>query len=105
MSREEELKRLIHQKGLTVKAFARQIDMPYSTLLSILNGSVGGASLDNAIKICDGLAIGLDSLQNRAGHTPRRDAREQSLVESYRAHPGLQAAVNKLLDLEEEDAG
>ena len=46
MTREEFIKRKIREKGMTLKDYARSINMPYSTLLSMLAGNLGGASLD-----------------------------------------------------------
>ena len=46
MTREEFIKRKIKEKGVTLKDYARMINMPYSTLLSMLAGNLGGASLD-----------------------------------------------------------
>ena len=60
MTRENYLKSLISDFG-TRKDFAKKIGMPYSTLLSILK-NVGGASVDNIIKICNGLGITSDDL-------------------------------------------
>lgn len=37
MTRESHLKQLIKDSGLTVKDFAKRIDMPYSALLTMLN--------------------------------------------------------------------
>ena len=39
------------------------INMPYSTLLSMLAGSLGGASLDNVVRICNGLDTNIGVLQ------------------------------------------
>ena len=55
MTREEFIKKKIKEKGMTLKDYARMINMPYSTLLSMLAGNLGGASLDNVIRICNGL--------------------------------------------------
>ena len=45
MTREQYLRAKIEEQG-TLKWFSDKIDMPYSTLLSILK-NVGGASMDN----------------------------------------------------------
>lgn len=66
MSREDFIKEKIKEKGYTIKDFAIFIDMPYSTLLSILKGSVGGAAIDNVLKICAGLNISIDELQKKS---------------------------------------
>lgn len=60
MTREYYLRSLISDNG-SLKDFATKIDMPYSTLLSILK-NVGGAACDNVFKICHGLGISADSL-------------------------------------------
>lgn len=64
MNREEYVKYLIKEHGMTLKEFSQKIDIPYSTLLSMLNRSVGGASVDNVIKVCEGLGITIEDLQN-----------------------------------------
>lgn len=69
MTREDYIKSLIKSHGYNLKEFAKQIKMPYTTLLSILNGSVGGAAVDNVLKICYALHIkieDLDKLTNEA---------------------------------------
>ena len=47
MTREDFLRHKIESLG-TLKEFSQKINMPYSTLLSILK-NVGGASVDNII--------------------------------------------------------
>ena len=61
MTREEFLKTRIAELD-TVKGFAQKINMPYSTLRSILQ-NVGGASIDNVIKICKGLGITTEQME------------------------------------------
>ena len=48
--------------GYTFKAFAREINMPYTTLLSILNGSIGGAAMDNVLRISHALGFTIEEL-------------------------------------------
>ena len=105
MSREQYIKRLIKERGSTIKEFAKEINMPYSTLLSMLNGSIGGAAVDSAIKICQGLGITVADLQkhvdnyNDDGYFALTED-ELRLITQYRLHPGMQSAVRKLLDLD-----
>lgn len=61
MTREEYLSDLLKKQGHTIQGFARQIELPTSTLRSILK-NVGGASADNIFKICAGLGITADEL-------------------------------------------
>ncbi len=64
MNREDYIKALIKSHGYTMKDFAKIINMPYTTLLSILNGSIGGAAMDNVLKICGALNIRIEDLNN-----------------------------------------
>ena len=61
MTREEFLKERILNQYQSIRSFSEFIKMPYSTLTSILK-NVGGASITNLKKICDGLDITLDDL-------------------------------------------
>lgn len=67
MNRGQYLRNKIQEQG-TLKWFSQKIDMPYSTLLSILK-NVGGASIDNIVKICKGLNISADDLERLAEST------------------------------------
>ena len=73
MKREEFLKKAIKKCGYNLKDFADKIDMPYTTLLSIVNKSVGGAALDNIIKICNGLNISIETLNPNIEHIDNND--------------------------------
>lgn len=83
MSREEYLRNQILSHG-TMKDFAIHIDMPYSTLLSILK-NVGGAAIDNVFKICHGLNLKADVLDGFAEPPqPILTPDEESLLDNYR---------------------
>lgn len=64
MTREDYIKSLIKSHGYNLKEFSTQIQMPYTTLLSILNGSIGGAAVDNMLKICYALHIKIEDLDH-----------------------------------------
>lgn len=66
MKRAQIIRDLINKTGMNVKAFAREIGLPYSTLRSILERGIGNASVDNVIKICKGLNITIEELENMA---------------------------------------
>ena len=103
MTREDYIKRLIAEKGYSVKAFAAHIGIPYSTLRSILSSGVGGASVDNAIRICQGLGITIDALNKRGDDVTdfSLSEKEKSLILAYRSQPSIQIAVDRLLGVEE----
>ncbi|MGN0428575.1 MAG: helix-turn-helix domain-containing protein [Acetatifactor sp.] len=57
MNREYMLRSLILDRYTSLRKFAREIDIPYSTLMTLLSRDVGGASFDIVIKICRKLEI------------------------------------------------
>lgn len=104
MTREKYLKTLIRENGLTVKEFAQSIEMPYSTLLTMLNdGKVGNAAVDSVIKICRGLNITIQDLQaaQDSENIPPQHLvlshHEKQLITCYRRKVDLQKAVDILL--------
>lgn len=99
MTREDYLKSLIKQRGITLKDFAKKIEMPYSTLLSILNTSV-----DNVIKICRGLQISIAVLQGFKENEvsdPVLTENEWNLIEAFRRQEDMQKAVRRILQIED----
>lgn len=104
MKREVFLKQLIKENGFTIKNFARHIDIPYSTLLTMLNEEkLGLTSVDNAIRICRGLNITIQDLQAveedifPSHIKPVLTEHEEQLILSYRRKRDLQKAVDTLL--------
>ena len=57
MNREIMLRNLILDRYTSLRKFAREADIPYSTLMTLLARDVGGASFDFVIKICIKLEI------------------------------------------------
>lgn len=57
VTREEFLKSLIKEQYGNMKDFAKTIDMPYTTLATILSRGIDGASFSNMMKICQTLNI------------------------------------------------
>ena len=57
MAIEENLKKLILKKYRSLKAFAENANIPYTTLYSILERGIENASIHNIIKIFDTLGI------------------------------------------------
>jgi len=56
---------LIDKRG-SRRAFAEEIGIPPTTLQSMLTRGVGKASIDNVIKVCRGLGITVEQLQEMA---------------------------------------
>ena len=105
MTREEYLKQLIIEDSVTLKDFAKKIDMPYTTLYSILK-NIGGASIDKVIKICKGLNITADDLakideENNDGYYTNPDTAE--FAEYLRTRPGARMLFSAAKDISKED--
>ena len=61
MSRELRLRNMILDRYVSLRQFAIESDIPYSTLMTLLSRDIGGASFDVVMKICRTLEI--DPLQ------------------------------------------
>lgn len=100
MTREEFIKQLIKQNGYNIKSFAAAISIPYSTLLSMLNNSIGGASVESAIKICEKLNIPVEILkkENFSNTTKilekeKLNTHEKEFIKKYRQLTAEQQGV------------
>ena len=51
------LRNLILDRYMSLRQFAKEVDIPYSTLMTLLARDVGGASFDIVMKICRKLEI------------------------------------------------
>ena len=109
MTREDYLKEKIKEQG-THREFAAKIGMPPSTLFSILR-NVGGASIDNIIKICKGLNIKPDELaeigeeitipSETKGYYTNSEAAE--FAEYLRTRPGARMLFSAAKDMSKEE--
>ena len=57
MNREQELRNLILDRYSSLRQFAIEADIPYSTLMTLLSRDIGGASFDVIIRICKQLDV------------------------------------------------
>lgn len=81
MRRAEILKKLIEDTGLNTKAFAEKAGIPYTTLRSMLMRGVGGASVDNVIKVCRALGITTEEMDRLAFRPEEATALQQDFAE------------------------
>ncbi|WP_273420248.1 helix-turn-helix domain-containing protein [Veillonella caviae] len=107
ITREDYLKTLIQTQYPSIRSFSEHINMPYSTLTSILK-NVGGASVDNIIKICKGLGISTDQLekleeQNQLSQKDEKEINEkiESILSDMDSTTGL-AAYGGTIDSEDD---
>ncbi len=56
-SREMRLRCLILDRYPSLRRFAAEADIPYSTLMTVLSRGIGGASFDVVMRICRALGI------------------------------------------------
>ena len=57
MNRELYLRNLILDNYASLRQFALEADIPYSSLMTILSRGIGGASFDVVMQICQKLQI------------------------------------------------
>lgn len=100
MTREEFIKNKIKESGYNLKEFANSIDMPYTTLLFILN-DIGRTSVDNIITICKALNITIDELQNNTENNIILTLEEKEIIKRYRELPEMRNAIKRILGVEE----
>ena len=52
MTREQKLRNLILDRYVSLRKFALEADIPYSSLQTLLARGIGGASFDTVMRIC-----------------------------------------------------
>ena len=57
MTREQNLRNLILDRCTSLRQFAMEAGIPYSTLMTLLSRGIGGASFDTVVQICRALDI------------------------------------------------
>lgn len=114
MKREEYLKQLILEDSGTVKEFAKKVDMPYSTLHSILK-NVDGAAIKNIFKICKGLGITTGDIEyvgllDEKGYTPalvkniEEGENAKDIANEILRKPILKAVLSEISDINQSEA-
>lgn len=83
MTIEERLRGLIVSRYPTVKDFAAEAGIKYTTLLAVLQRGIENSGASSLIKICDALGITLDGLA--AGRIEYRDKKKNNET-TFRAH-------------------
>lgn len=57
MNREQKLRNLILNQYKSLRQFAIEAEIPYSTLMTLLSRDIGGVSFDIVVKICKKLDV------------------------------------------------
>jgi len=58
----EKVKKLTKEKGMTQEELARKADIPYTTLLKIISGSVENPTVKTMQKLAGALEVSVDEL-------------------------------------------
>lgn len=89
MNREQVIKDLIKKRGLSLRSFAEEVGIPYTTLYSMLNRGIGKASVDTVIKVCKALDITTDRLELLAQKDALGDQEEIETIAAHNDGPPL----------------
>lgn len=97
MDKAKILKSLIEKKGYTsLKTFAHDCNIPYTTVYTILQKGVGKANVNNVIAMCQQLNITVEYLYNISDTSKQKNKnktevdkcnlneKEQELIDNYR---------------------
>lgn len=104
---ENRLKEYIIERYKTLSAFCNEIDMPWSTLDSILRRGVKNANIINILKITDKLEIDAESLLDdkiapkKEPYTPELSVEDKTLIKKYHSLDRYgKRAVDETIDRE-----
>lgn len=64
MTVEDQIKSIIIQKYKSVRAFTKIIDVPYSTIDSMLKKGIAGTGIQTVLKVCHALNIDVESIES-----------------------------------------
>lgn len=81
MTTEEQVKSIIIQKYKSVRAFTQAIDIPYSTIDSMLKKGISGTGIQTVMKVCHALEIDIESIQT--GKIKNSSTTAQAEMEEY----------------------
>ncbi len=98
MEREEILKNYILMKYKSVRQFALENNLKYSTVVAILTRGLGNAGIDNVFEICDALNISADYLINKSSIVEKPNSRKHTYSRSVEAY----ALLAKILQNEKK---
>lgn len=94
MTLEEKLREMILNKYHSMREFSTRIDVPNSTVESILKRGVQNSSVSNVIKLCKGLNISVEALAEgkikKVNHSKQRKQELKAIRKKYKiAKPGV----------------
>ena len=69
MTIEDKIRDLIKSKGLSLRQFASEIDIPYTTFITMLQNGIKKSNLDNVNKVLVGLGLKLEDLYDNSANS------------------------------------
>ena len=93
MTTEDRLRNYILSKYRSLREFSQKIDMPYSTINTIMKRGIDNSSVNNIIRICQALNISTDDLVNGKIVPNTEDHRDTIRIEDI-----LEETKQKLLN-------
>ncbi|MGE1061832.1 helix-turn-helix transcriptional regulator [Megasphaera paucivorans] len=100
------LRDLIESQGYTIKSFAKEINIPYTTLISMLNKGIAKSSVDNVIKVATKLNIRVEDLADDAQNDSQgwyHDPEIAQIAEELRTNPKMRILFDASKDLNKKD--
>lgn len=88
---------LLSSQGYSKVGFAKSIDIPFSTLKSILKRGISSATLSNAQKISSGLGLTVSKLLEYEDSATYNDSEAAKFYMLYQTHRSAQKAIDMLL--------
>ncbi|MFM0856664.1 XRE family transcriptional regulator [Streptococcus suis] len=112
---EQKLRELIERRYGSVRQFSLKIDMPASTINSILNRGILNSNVDNVLRICTSLGIKpeiFSTLLGDAGEQPEfltiynqlDPTRQEKVLDYTKAQLEEQSKVVSIFDVREDDS-
>lgn len=92
------IEELIDKNWPNKKAFAENINIPYTTLRSMLARGIGNATVDNVLKVCKGLGITTEQLEKMANGKAEKDNNDITTIAAH--HDGEDWTEEELEEIE-----
>lgn len=107
MTIEEQVKQLILSKYKSIRAFTQEINIPYSTIDTVLKRGIGGTSVTTVLKVCNSLGIDADALTDNKIKEKNNfkslsiSPHEQNIIKKYNSLDNYgKDLINTILDKE-----
>lgn len=82
----EKLKKIIKTKYKSIRAFADDVGIPNTTLVTALNNGIGGMAVEKVIAICEKLEIDIKTFDPTANYSSKGLSQSEiEIIKKYRA--------------------